>query len=259
MINLRKTGSKNCQRALVVFSAVASMMMSNAYADSCVSPNCITVEELMNGGSFHSNGFTFSDFDLVSGLPDDYEFHIYPPVVGQNAGAYWGNAGFYISGPGLTPFANLNLAPGSSWSVSFEYKVRVPSSPDGTAVIFDRALLATSGVSFTGGHNSTWVGFVEEIQRLNGGLLARNVLSDQFGQPPGSSKAALGAFLSSALTIYTSFDVIVGNDTGGGSGVVIDRLIERFDAKTVPEPVSTVLSVLGLFAVGLATRRSHTV
>lgn len=247
--------SQRCLRALAVFSAIVSVNISNAHAASCVSPGCVTVDELMNGGSFQSNGFTFSDFDFLSGLPADYEFHVYPPTSGQAAGPYWANGGFSISGPGRSPFVSLDLAPGSNVGVTFEYKVRAPASADGTAVIFDRALLATSGVSFTGGRNSTYVGFVEQIQRLNGGLLAENHLADQFREPTGSSEVALGQFLAAGLTVVTSFSATVGNDTQGDSGIVIDYLIERFDAKTVPEPTSMMLSALGLSVLGLLSRR----
>ena len=208
----------------------------------CASSDFCTGTELAAGASFSENGFTFSNFYFSPGF-GALEFLFLPGShVGTGATQRWANSGFYVTGAGGGNFIEQAFPPESNFEFLFNYRVTAPVDAD-FAVVFDRALLSTIGVAYSG-RNAALVSASEEIS----GLRAIN-LDDLLGGPPGASGTAqLGQFNRVGLDISNVIRGIVLPDSGN-STFELRSLVNTFDAKTVPEPGT--LALLGIAALGL--------
>lgn len=226
----------------------------NALAASCVAPDCFTVQTLQNGGSFTSNGFNFSQFDFYTAMPATWEIHALQAGV-ASTGPYWSNAGFYLTAADGAAI-NVALTPGGSAFYSFGYRVQVPTSNTGVAVIFDTSNLAASGINQSGGRNTTAASLTQQIANLAGSSLAQNTLSLWDSATQSMQKeSALGPFLASGLDIETRFSMTVDNSFFGDSTLAMGKIMETFNAKNVPEPATATLAALGLASFAALRRR----
>lgn len=228
--------------ALAGFSTVTALA-----APVCANSGFCTGTELATGASFSENGFTFSNFDFSAGL-GSLEFHLLPGShVGTGVIQRWANSGFYVTGAGGGNFLDQTFAPGSSFDIFFNYRVSAPVDAN-YAVVFDRALLGTTGMDYSG-HNGALVSAYEDVS----GLQAINLYNLIDGPPGATGTADLGQFSRVGLDVGSVISGTVFADTGGDSHLVIGKLVETFDAKTVPEPGTLLL--IGIAALGLVGRR----
>lgn len=215
----------------------------------CANSDFCTGTELAAGAGFVVNGFSFSNFDFSAGL-NSLEFHLLPTYshVGTGANQRWANSGFYVTGAGGGNFLDQTFSTGSNFDIFFSYRVTAPVDTN-YAVVFDRALLATIGSDLSG-RNSALVSAYEDVS----GLQAISLNGLMGGPPNASGTADLGQFGRNGLDdVFSVISGTVFADTGGDTHLVIEKLVETFDAKTVPEPGT--LALLGIAALGLVARR----
>jgi hypothetical protein len=187
----------------------------------------VTLQSLLNGGSFTIGDLKFSDFQLFGpggttppGGPYTPPSSIYVTTFGHGV-----EEGFILTG-------SMNAAAGYSVDYPLEYTV---TAINGAKI--DDAELSVAGSAFGSGSYSVGDTFIENGVSLTVG-----------SGGPGTDGPVTFAPISS-LTVLKDINVV-----GGSTTTSISEVTQLFSTTTVPEPASMALLGIGLTGI-LAFRR----